>query len=390
MTFKKKNIAILGSTGNVGLNALKVVSKYSELFNVELLLCNKNYKKIIYQIHKFFPKYVFIKDLHVYNLVKNKFKKKKIFFYNNFSILNKKLKSSKKFDKVIVGIPSIDGLDYCFSFLNYSNELLIANKESIICGGKILFKKAKLKKCKITSIDSEHYCLSEILKNEHLENIDKVYLTASGGPFLGRKDKSLKNVIMKDVLNHPTWSMGKKISVDSATMVNKIFELIEAHILFSIPKEKLRIKIHKESLVHSAVIFKNGLVKMIMHNTSMQIPIRNTLFDNNYYLASSNYFKNSKNFSLNFDEESLSYYDIIKVGYKILNASHGTWIFFNVMNDFFVNKFLNKEIFFYEIVTKLIKVFNSKKFINFSNKKINNLSDIKKMISLATKIVKKL
>lgn len=385
MLFKKK-IAILGSTGSVGSNALNVISKYPKLFNVNLLVCDKNYKKIIFQVKKFTPKYVFIKNYKIYLLVKKKFKNKKILFFNKFNELEEKLKLSPKFDKVIVGIPSIDGIKYCFAFINYSKELLIANKESLICGGKILLKKAKKRKCKIFSIDSEHYCLDEILKNEKLKNIDCVYLTASGGPFLNYKKKLSKNINIKDVINHPTWSMGKKISVDSATMVNKIFELIEAHILFSIPIDKLKIKIHKESLVHTAVILKNGLVKMIMHDTSMQIPIRNRLFDNNFYKITNNYFKENKNFSLNFSENKLVKYNIIKTGYKILYCGHATWILFNVINDYLVKRFLNKEIFFYEIVSNLNKVFNSKNLKLFKKKKIKNLSDINKMIKLGNKI----
>jgi len=390
MYFKKKNIAILGSTGSIGCSTLKVVSKYPKLFDVNLLVCNKNYKKIIFQVNKFLPKYVFIKNKKVHDLVKKKFIKRKTVFFNKFTDLKKQLNKSPKFDKVIVGIPSIDGIDYCFNFLNYSKELLVANKESLICGANILLNKARLKKCKIYSIDSEHYCLSEILKNEKLQNIDVVYLTASGGPLLKRKKKFLQNIKINDVINHPTWSMGKKISVDSATMVNKIFELIEAHILFSIPNEKLKIKIHKESLIHSAVVLKNGLVKLVMHDTSMEIPIRNTLFDNLFFEELDNCFKKTKNFSLNFEEKNLRNFKIINLGYKILKSGHASWILFNVINDFLVKKFLNKEIFFYEIVNKLIKVFN-RKFINqYTKKKINNLSDINRMVSIGNYLASKL
>ena len=390
MNFKKKNIAILGSTGSVGENALKVISKYPNYFNVKLLVCNKSYKKIIYQIIKYSPKYVFIKNFKVFTLVKKKFHKENIIFFNTLEYMNKIFKSSKKFDKVLIGISGLAGLDYSFSFLNYSKELLIANKESLICGGKVLLKNAKLKKCKIISVDSEHYSLSEILKNENLENIDKIYITASGGPLLNKKNKSSKKIQIKDVLKHPTWSMGKKISIDSATMVNKIFELIEAHLLFSIPYDKLRIKIHKESLVHSAIVLKNGLVKMIMHNTSMQIPIRNSFFDNNFFNDNKNYFKEISNFTLNFDEINLKNFNITKIGSNILKGGHAKWIFFNVINDFLVYKFLNNEIFFYEIVSKLIKVFKNRNIIKDINKKIKNFSDIKNMIILSKKIASNL
>lgn len=390
MKYKKKNIAILGSTGSVGVQSLKIISKFPHIFNVNLLICNKNYKEIISQINKFLPKHVFINDLKAYYLVKKKIFKKNINLYNKFSDLVKILKTEKKYDQVIAGIPSFEGLKYCFLFVNFTKNLLVANKESVICGGGIFLKKAKAANCKILSIDSEHYCLSQILKNYKLEYVESVYLTASGGPFLNKKNKLQKKFTIKDVINHPTWNMGKKISVDSATMVNKIFELIEAHVLFSIPINKIKIKIHKESLVHSGVVLKNGIVHLIMHDTSMEIPIRNTLFENNYFKQKDNYFKKTKNFILSFDEHKLKEFDILNIGYNVLKLGHAAWIVFNVINDLLVSSFLRKEIFFYEITLNLIKIFKKRSVILYCKKPIKKFSDIEKTIIYSRQLFEKI
>ena len=248
--------------------------------------------------------------------------------------------------------------------------------------------KAKTFKCSIISIDSEHYCIGQALTNKELDNVQFVYLTASGGPFLGKKRKSFIKSNVADAINHPNWKMGKKISVDSATMVNKIFELIEAHVLYEIPCNKLRIKIHKESLAHCAIVLKNGIVRVVMHDTSMTIPIRNSLFDNIYFSQKKNIFNNKKLLQLSFDESSLNQFEIVKFGYKILKNTHCTWILFNVFNDFFVEKFLSKEIFFYQITKNLIKIFDNKLIKKYCKKNIMSTSGILSTIDYAKKFTK--
>lgn len=380
MSIKKKlKIGVIGSTGSVGITSLDIVSKYPKSFQVEFLVCDKNYQLILSQIKIFSPKYVFINNLHSYNYVISRVLNKKIIILNDYKKLQKI--SNLKFDKVILAIPGIEGLKFAFSFLKYSKELLIANKESIVCGGKVLLKNAKSNNCKITSVDSEHYCIAQTLLENKIEEIHSIYLTASGGPFLGKSSKSYSKAPIRDVVNHPRWNMGKKISTDSATLVNKIFELIEAHVLYNIPVDKIKIKIHKESLVHSAIVLKNGLVKMIMHDTTMKIPIRNSLFDNKFFSQEKFFFDKKKKITLNFQERNLSEFKIIKTGYKVLYMGQAAWILFNVINDFLVTKFLNKEIFFYQIVTNLIKIFKKKSVVLYCNKKIKTFSDIEKIIS---------
>jgi len=389
MAIKKINIGVIGSTGSIGRTSLKIFKRYKKKFNIELLVCDQNLKEITNQIKIYSPKYVFINNFNAYNSIKLKKFKKKVIFFNDFFLFQKKFKS--KLDKVILGAPGLSGLKFAFFFTTNSKELLIANKESLICGASVLLKKAKANNCKITSIDSEHFCINQIIKDKSLNEIDSVFLTASGGPFLKKKESSYLRSSIAKVTNHPKWSMGGKISVDSATMCNKIFELIEAHVLFDIPIDKLKIKIHEESHVHSAVIFKNGLVHMIMHDTTMIIPIRNSIFDNKFNNQSNNFFKSKKNIQLNFDEIKLSKFKILKTGYKVLKLGHTAWILFNVINDNLVEKFLNKKIFFYEIVRNLIKIFSQKKIMQYCKKtKVNNMSDINKIINYGNVVADKL
>jgi len=389
MAIKKINIGIVGSTGSIGKTSLKIFKKYKKQFNIELLVCDQNLKEITNQIKVYSPKYVFVNNVKSYNLIKLKKFKKKVIFFNNFLLFQKKFKS--KLDKVILGVPGLSGLKFAFFFTTKSKELLIANKESLVCGASILLKKAKANNCIITSIDSEHFCIQQIIKDKDLNEIDSVFLTASGGPFLKKKESSYLRASIVKVTNHPKWSMGGKISVDSATMCNKIFELIEAHVLFNIPIDKLKIKIHEESHIHSAVIFKNGLVHMIMHDTTMTIPIRNSIFDNKFKNQSNNFFKSKKNIQLNFDEIKLSKFKILKTGFKVLKLGHAAWILFNVINDNLVEKFLNKKIFFYQIVDNLIKIFMQNNVKIYCKKtKIKNIADINKVISYGNLIVNKL
>ena len=387
MAIKKKSVAILGSTGSIGINTLEIIDKYPKIFSVNLLCCNSNKNLIIKQIKKFLPKFVIINDYSVYKFVKKKKFKKKIFIYNNIDFLHKKVK--KKFDYTILGISGIDGFDYALTFIKKSNSLLLANKETIVCGGRYFLKKASTYKCKIVPIDSEHYCIFNAISCIDKKEIDKIYLTASGGPFLNKNYKDYYKANLFNAIKHPKWKMGKKISIDSATMSNKALELMEACILFDLSPEKVKIKIHKESKVHSAIILKNGLVKLIAHNTTMKIPIENSLIKNNIFLKK-NFFYKKKFFSLTFDELNLKKFPMVSLGYKAISLGERGCIFFNVINDYLVNSYMNREIFFYEISKKLNKVINAHEFNKYLKKKIYNLKDIYETISYSKNIAEKI
>ena len=381
MSFKKIKLAILGSTGSIGTTSLKIINKYKNYFNVELLACDKNKKIILSQIKKFLPKYVIIKNKQNFDYLKKIKFKKKIKFFQNLNDFNKQNKI--KFDKVILGISSIEGLEYAFSFIKFSKAILLANKETIVCGGKFFLRKAKKANCKIVSIDSEHYCLNECIEIFGLKNIKKFYITASGGPFLNKNKKQIMKINPNIAAKHPNWKMGKKISIDSATMANKGLEIIEACNLFNIKSENIMIKIHKESKVHCGVVLNNNLIFLVAHNTSMTIPIENSLIHNKKNLIEKNFFFNKKNFLFSFDESSLKNFKMVSLAYKALKYGDRACIFYNVVNDQLVQLYLNKQIFFYEIYSKLNKVMNNKKLFKYFKKKITKLSDIYETIQFA-------
>ena len=388
MLHKKISVAILGSTGSIGRTSLKVISQNSKYFKVDLLACKNNKANIDKQIKKFLPKFVIITNNKNYNFFKKKKFKKKIKFFNNLKDFEKNIKT--KFDKVVLGISSIEGLDYAFSFIKYSKELLLANKETIVCGGKLFLKKALNYNCKIIPIDSEHFCLMNILKNIDHKLIDNVYLTASGGPFLNTKNSKLAKVKPSLALNHPVWKMGKKISIDSATMANKGLEVIEACILFNLNPNKIKIKIHKQSKVHAAVVLKNGIVFLVAHNTSMSIPIENSLLQSHQIAKKNNFFLQKDNFIFSFDEKKLLKFKMVSLAYKALNYGQRACIFYNVINDSLVHAYLDKKIFFFQIYDKLNFVLNNKKLTSYFRKKIKNINDIYQTISDAKNFFNKI
>ena len=224
----KKKISILGSTGSIGLNSLKIISKSKNKFTINILAANKNYKLICEQIIQFKPKIFFINDKKTYIKVKDKFKKRKIIIINDLE--NKKF--ILKSDITISAIPGIAGLKPTIELTKKSKKILIANKESIICGWELIKKAAINYNTKIIPIDSEHFSILKLLENHKIEDVKKIYLTASGGPFLNYKISKMKNIKPQQAIKHPKWKMGKKISIDSATLMNKMFEVIEAHKLF--------------------------------------------------------------------------------------------------------------------------------------------------------------
>ena len=258
----KKNVSILGSTGSIGLNSLNKLSKKNKLFKINILAANKNYKLICQQINKFKPEIFVINDSRVLEKVKKKFKNNKVKIIKDIDI---KKNYFKKSDITIAAIPGIAGLKPTVELTKISKKILIANKESIICGWNLIKKIALKHNTKIVPVDSEHFSIMKLLENQKKNDVKKIYLTASGGPFLNLNISKLKNVKPNEAIKHPKWKMGKKISIDSATLMNKILEVIEAHKLFEIDIKKFEIVIHPESLIHAIIEFKNVLYKFIYH-----------------------------------------------------------------------------------------------------------------------------
>jgi len=371
----KRKIAILGSTGSIGKSTLKVIKKDKKNFNVILLSANNNYKKLVQQAKEYKVKNVIIKNKIYFKKVKNLLKKNKTKVYSGDVPLNNII--SKKIDFTMAAIVGIAGLQPTIDAIRISKNVGIANKESIICGWEILSKVIKKYKTNIFPVDSEHFSIKELTKNISDNEIEEIIITASGGPFLRMSKKKLKNVNPKEATNHPNWKMGKKISIDSANLMNKVFEVVEACRIFKFNPKKYRILIHPQSYVHSIIRYKNGLIKMILYDSDMTIPISNILYGKN------NNFLNIKKIdiktlnNLNFENVDLKQFPSIKLVNKCLKLGFQASTIINASNEVLVDLFLSKKIGFLDIVETINKVIKDKDFKKYAKKKPRSINDIK-------------
>ncbi len=374
----RQTISILGSTGSIGLTSLDLIDRKKNKFIVFLLAANKNFRIICRQINKYKPKYFIISDKKILSKVKKKFKKKNIKFLNKFDEINLK----KKIDITISAIPGLEGLQPTISMTKISKRILIANKESVICGWGLIKKIANKYKTKIIPIDSEHFSIFKLIENHSIEDIKKIYITASGGPFLNFKYKDLKKVQPKAALKHPKWKMGKKISIDSATMMNKILEIIEAQKLFNIPNNKIDILIHPESLVHAIIELKNGLSQFIYHDTTMKIPLANAIFEKKLDIQDFKIFKKNnrqKVFNkLTFSKVDKKNFPIIKIKDRA-NEYPSTSIILNAANEMLVEYFLQKKLPFLSISKIILTIMNDRNYYKYAIRKPKNINQIKEI-----------
>ena len=381
-----KKISILGSTGSIGLNALSIIDQKRNYFKIILLSSNKNFKKICKQIKKYKPKYFFIHDKEIFLKTKKKMKRVKTKIINTLDVKKLNLNS----DITLTAIPGISGLKPTLDLISETKKIAIANKESIICGWKLISKKAKIHNTKIIPVNSEHYSILQLIKNHKIHEIEKIIITASGGPFLNLKYSKFKNIKPKQAMAHPKWKMGKKISVDSATLMNKILELIEAQKLFNVHQNKIDILIHPNSLVHAIIKLRNGLTKFIYHETTMIIPLANAIFDEkleiNSFLPKNKKIKSKKIENLIFKKVDKKIFPIIKV-MKRTNEHESTPIIINAANEVLVEQFLRKKSSFLNISKIIIDVMNDRNYRKFAIKNPKNINQIKEIDLWARKTV---
>ncbi len=380
---KKKTIAILGSTGSIGQTTLDIVKK-TKIFKVVLLIVNKNYSKIISQIKTFKPKIVIIHNPQIYLKIKKKFKSKKIIFLKNTNNLKNYI---NKIDITVSAIPGIAGLEPTIYFTKLSKKILLANKEAIVCGWNLIKKNSIAHKTELIPIDSEHFSIGELTKIYSINEIEKIYITASGGPFLNLNIKNFKNIKAKDAVKHPKWKMGKKISVDSATLMNKVLEVTEALKLFPFSLNKYEIIIHPQSLIHAIVKLKNGTTIFLYHLPDMKVPIGNALLnDFNYssFLTDKNKKKNMIQ-NLNFYPVDEKKFPAIKL-IPIMNARKSSPIIINAANEILVDEFLKNNIDFNDIFSYLNLVLRNKNYIKTSNMPSNSIKNIYKIDNWARKV----
>ncbi len=376
-----KTISIIGSTGSIGLSTLSIINKKN--FNINLLSANKNYKLICKQIIRYKPKFFIITDKNIFKKVEKKFLKKKTKLLNNFN----SIKDLKKNDITIAAIPGISGLEPTIKMIAKSRKILLANKESIICGWQLIKKEAKKNKTLLIPVDSEHYSILKLLENRNIKDIKKIYITASGGPFLNYKINQLKKATPQEALRHPKWKMGKKISIDSSTLMNKIFELVEAQKLFDIPISKLDILIHPNSLIHAIIKLNNGLNIFIYHETTMKIPLANAIFDGKLNIEDFHKIKKKTNFEfedLRFEKVNPKIFPTISLK-KIANQHPSSPIIINSCNEVLVEQFLKENIPFLSIYKIIMTILKDRNFKKYAIRNPKNISEIYKINNWARK-----
>ena len=371
----KKRIAILGSTGSIGKTLINIIKEDKKNFEITLLTANRNYKELIKQAKYFKVKNLIISDKDSFYKAQKKLKKQKFNIYQNYNFINKIFK--KKNDFIMSSITGLEGLEPTLNSIKFTKNILIANKEAIICGWNLIQKELLKYKTNFIPVDSEHFSIWSLLKNNEKSKIDKIYITASGGPFLKLPKKKFNTITIKSALKHPNWKMGRKITIDSATLMNKLFEIVEAKNIFEIPYKNLKVLIHPKSYVHAIIKFSNGLSKLLIHDTSMKIPIFNAIYsNNNFKKLYSNDLNIHKLNNLDFSSPDLNKFPTLKI-LKMLPKKNS--LFETVLvtvNDEVVKLFLNGKIKFTDIHKIIIKIISSKKYLKYKKKPANNLNNI--------------
>ena len=369
----KKTIAILGSTGSIGKTLVEIIKKDKKKFKVILLTANKNYGEILKQAKVLKVKNLIITDEKSYLKLKKK-KINKIRIFNNYDSFDKIFK--KKIDYVMSAISGIYGLEPTVKIIKYTKKIAIANKEAIICGWHLIKNNLIKFKTSFIPVDSEHFSIFYSLRGNKISNIKKIYLTASGGPLNNISKSKFKTIKISEAVKHPNWKMGKKISVDSATMMNKVFEIIEAKKIFDLKYEQLEVLVHPSSYVHAITKFNDGMIQIIAHDTNMTIPIFNSIYDNQTKKIKTDELNIKKLNFLNFKNVDTNKFSSIKILKMLQNKESLIETIIVLANDELVNLFLLKKIGFTDISVVLQKLINMREFKNYNQKKPGNLNSI--------------
>ena len=384
----KKKIAILGSTGSIGKSTIDILRKDKKNFDVVLLTTNNNYREILKQVNEFKVRNIIINNKKHYLSLKKKLKNNKINIFNNFQSFNNKFKS--KIDFSMSAISGLEGLKPTLDLIKFSKTIAIANKESIICAWNLIQQRLNKYKTKFIPVDSEHFSIWSLLDGNSSNSVEEVIITASGGPFLKLSLNKFKKIKPQIAVNHPNWKMGKKISIDSATMMNKVFEVIEAQRIFNIDINKFKILIHPKSYVHAIVKFTNGLTKILVHDTDMKIPIFNSIYSNNNKKIKSSKINLSILNNLNFIKVNSTRFPSIKILKMIPNKISLYETIMVSANDQLVSLFLDGKINFSDIARLLKKIMKMNIFMKYKKrvpKNFNELINLSKFVRLKTNLL---
>lgn len=361
-----KKVAIFGSTGSIGDSTLNVIRENPNLFKAVTLVAGRNVEKLIKQIEEFKPENVYIiakenaekisaiyKDINVY--------------YGEEGM--EEISNLVDFDISVSALVGIAGLKPTYNMIKNGKTVALANKEVLVAGGELIIKTAKENNATLLTVDSEHSAIMQCLRGEETNPIDKILLTASGGPFF---DKEITNEItVEDALNHPTWNMGAKVTIDSSTMMNKGFEIIEAKWLFDVDPSQIEVVVHRKSIVHSMVQYKDGTIMASLGPTAMQIPIAYAL---NYPKRLENQINKLNLFDirdLTFEKPDLNKFKCLRLAYEAIQKGHSFQVILNAANEVLVDAFLNRKIKYTDIPNGIEKVMNM-----YEKRELNSVEEI--------------
>lgn len=361
-----KRIAIFGSTGSIGTSTLNVVRENLDLFCAVTLVAGKNIDKLIEQIEEFNPTNVYIIDESNANLLKEKYPNINVYYGEEGM---EEISNLTDFDISVSALVGIAGLKPTYNMIKNGKDVALANKEVLVTGGELIINAAKKSGSRLYTVDSEHSAIMQCLNGETENKIDKILLTASGGPFF---DKEITDAItVEDALNHPTWNMGKKVTIDSSTMMNKGFEVIEAKWLFDVSPEQIEVVVHRKSLVHSMVQFEDGTIMANIGPKSMQIPIAFAL---NYPKRLKNNIQKVNLFDVKdlvFEKPDLNKFQCLALAYKAIAKGHCYQVILNAADEVLVEAFINKEIKYTQIPQGIDKIMDM-----YEDRKLSTVDEI--------------
>lgn len=378
-----KNITILGSTGTIGVNTLNVIKRNRKKFSLFALSADRNVDLLLKQVEEFNPVFVVINDAHSYEKLKNKLRDSKTKLLKGEEGI-KTIVESEDVDIVVSAISGTAGVYPTYRAVKAGKFIALANKESLVSAGDVIIKEAKRSKANIIPVDSEHSAIFQLLQGKKDKDIKKIILPASGGPFLDKPLNDFSKIKIADALNHPVWNMGKKITIDSATLANKGLEVIEAHYLFNLPFDKIEVFIHRQCIVHGMVEMIDGTIISHLGKPDMKLPISYALLypkrDHHYEGLSINDLS-----KLTFEPVSDKKFPFLKLAYDVGIRKKSYPAVFNSADDRAVSYFLKGVISFKEIYEVVNEAINEHKPFN-----INTIEEVMMAEKIGNQLVDKI
>ena len=358
----QKHIAVLGSTGSIGTQTLEVIEKHPAHFKLEVLTARNNADELIRQARKFLPNHVVITNDNNYSYVQNALSGLPIKVYSGADSLEQ-IVQIDSVEMVMSALVGFSGLRPTLSAIEAGKDIALANKETLVVGGDLITRKAIENRVNIIPVDSEHSAIFQCLAGEEMNPVEKIILTASGGPFLGKSRASLEKVSYKEALKHPNWRMGDKVTIDSASLMNKGLEVIEARWLFNLKPEQIEVVIHPQSVIHSLVQFEDGSIKAQLGIPDMKIPIQYALGWPKRLKSDFKRFSFNDYPSLTFQKPDTGIFRNLLLAYQALGKGGNMPCILNAANEVVVNAYLNGKLGFLDMPAIIEKTMDSATFI---------------------------